>query len=76
MKKEVLIYCENVGIYEIYTTRGYTVTYYSYYGNEGIYKVTKNVKTGKETREKLRYKKPPKFLKTKEGFYRYNYFTG
>lgn len=76
MKREILIYCENNGIYEIHAIQGNTITYYSYYGNEGFYKVTKNVKTGKETRKKLRFKKPPKYLKTKEGYAKYNYFEG
>lgn len=72
----VLKYCEKYGIYELHAEKGNVITYYSYYGREGFYRVTKNVKTGKETRKALRYKKIPKFLKTKEGYTKYNYFTG
>lgn len=72
----VLCYCEDHGIYEIYSEKGNVITYYSYYGNEGFYRVTKNVKTGREVRKHLRYKRTPKFLKTKEGYTRYNYYTG
>lgn len=72
----VLLYCEKYGIYELYKEKGNVITYYSYFGNEGFYRVTVNVKTGKETRKHLRYKKVPKFLLTPEGWVRYNYFTG
>lgn len=71
-----LCYCENHGIYEVYREKGNIITYYSYYGNEGFYKVTVNVLTGEEKRKHLRYKRVPKFLLTKEGWTRYNYFTG
>lgn len=71
----VLLYCERYGIYELYKENGNVITYYSYFGNEGIYKVIKNVKTGREVRKKLRYKSIPKFLVTPEGV-RYNYFVG
>ena len=43
----VLLYCEKYGIYELYKEKGNVITYYSYFGNEGMYKVTKNVKTGR-----------------------------
>ena len=76
MKKDILRYCEDNGIYEVYAIQGNTITYYSYYGADGFYKITKNIKTGKETRQKLRFKKAPKYLKTKDGYTRYNYFTG
>ena len=71
----VLSYCETHGIYELYAERGNVITYYSYFGREGFYKVTKNVKTGREVRKHLRYKKTPKFLVTENGV-RYNYFVG
>lgn len=73
--KVVLIYCEKYGIYELYKEKGNIITYYSYFGSEGIYKVVKNVKTGKEIRKHLRYKNIPKFLITPDGV-RYNYFVG
>lgn len=69
------IYCENHGIYEVYKEKGNVITYYSYYGNDGFYKVVTNVLTGKTERTHLRYKKVPKFLKGEHGT-RYNYFTG
>ena len=72
----VLQYCEKYGIYELYKEKGNVITYYAYFGDEGFYKVTKNVVTGREVRKHLRYKKVPKFLLTKEGWTRYNYFTG
>ena len=72
----VLLYCEKWGIYELHSEKGNVITYYSYYGNEGFIRVTKNVKTGREVRHPLRYKKIPKFLLTKEGYTKYNYFTG
>lgn len=61
-----LCYCENYGIYEVFHERGNVITYYSYYGNEGFYKVTVNVLTGEEKRKHLRYKRVPKFLLTCE----------
>lgn len=77
MKNEILCYCEDHGIYEIYSVKGNVITYYSFYGwNEGFVKVTKNVKTGEEKRKRLRYKRVPKFLKTPEGWTKYNYFCG
>lgn len=72
----VLEYCEKYGIYELYSEKGNTITYYSYYGKEGFIRVTKNVKTGREVRKMLRYRKTPKFLKTEDGCTKYNYFTG
>lgn len=74
--KAVLLYCERYGIYELHSEKGNVITYYSYYGNEGFIRVTKNVKTGREVRKHLRYKNIPKFLKTEDGYVRYNYFTG
>ena len=71
----VLLYCEKHGIYWLYKEKGNVITYYSYFGEEGLYKVTINVKTGKEIRKHLRYKKIPKFLVTPKGV-RYNYFVG
>lgn len=72
---EVLKYCERHGIYELYKENGSTITYYSYYGDEGYFKVVRNCKTGFEVRQHLRYKNCPKFLKGKFGV-RYNYFVG
>lgn len=74
-KDKNLAYCEKYGIY-VYKEKGNILTYYSYFGAEGFYKVIKNVKTGKETRKHLRYKKPPQFLHTLEGDVKYNYFVG
>lgn len=71
----ILLYCEKYGIYELYKEKGNVMTYYSYFGREGFYKVTVNVKTGKEIRKHLRYRKVPKFLKGEYGV-RYNYFVG
>lgn len=73
---EALAYCEEHGIYEVYKQRGNVITYYSFFGKEGFLKVTKNIKTGKETREDLRYKEVPKFLISENGGVLYNYFTG
>lgn len=70
-----LCYCEDHGIYEVYKVKGNVITYYSYFGNEGFYKVTHNCKTGTETRKHLRYTKVPKFLKGEYGT-KYNYFCG
>ena len=75
MNDSTIIYCENHGIYEIYKEKGNIITYYSYFGNEGFYKVVVNVKTKKETRKHLRYKKVPSFLIGEYGT-KYNYFVG
>lgn len=76
MSDAIICYCEKYGIYEIYKVIGKnTIVYYSYFGSEGIYKITKNIATGKETRKRLRYTKIPKFLVTENGT-RYNYFCG
>ena len=75
MNGNVLRYCEAHGIYEVYKERGDVITYYSYFGSEGFYKVTVDTTTGKETRKHLRYKKAPKFLLGEHGV-RYNYFVG
>ena len=40
---DVLRYCEDHGIYEVYSRRGNVITYYSLY-SEGFYKVVKNIK--------------------------------
>lgn len=74
--QDVILYCEKHGIYELYGVRGNVITYYSYFGNDGFYKIIKNIKTGKEIRKSLRYKKVPKFLLTSEGYLKYNYFVG
>lgn len=75
---EVIAYCEKVGIYELHSRKYNTITYYSYYGSEGFYRITRNLKTGHEVRKQLRYawNKPPKFLLTKDGATKYNYFVG
>ena len=75
MNNAIICYCEQHGIYEIYKTVGNTIIYYSYFGREGFYKITKNIVTGREVRKHLRYTKPPKFLVSSNGT-RYNYFTG
>ena len=75
LSKKALKYCEEHGIYEVYSERGNVITYYSYYGNEGFYKVVKNIKTGKEIRKHLRYKKIPEFLRGDDCVL-YNYYTG
>lgn len=75
MTDKAIAYCEEHGIYEIYSEKGNIITYYSYFGSEGFVKVTHNIKTNKEERKHLRYKKTPKFLRGKYGT-RYNYFTG
>ena len=76
MPDAVIQYCEKYGITEIYKVKGNVITYYSYFGSEGFYKIAKDVVTGKETRKHLKYKKAPKFLLTKEGYTKYNYFCG
>ncbi len=73
--RNVLRYCELHGIYEVYKEKYGVITYYSYYGSEGFYKVTVDTTTGKETRKHLKYKKVPKFLMGEHGV-RYNYFVG
>ena len=72
---KALMFCEKYGIYEIYSEKGNIITYYSYFGSEGFYRISINLKTGKETRKNLRYKKVPKFLKSDLGT-KYNYFVG
>lgn len=74
--QDVILYCEKHGIYELYDIKGNIITYYSYFGTDGFYKIIKNIKTGKEIRKSLRYKKVPKFLLTPEGYLKYNYFAG
>lgn len=74
MNNTVLGYMEKYGIYQPYKVKGNTLTYYSFY-DEGIYKVTVNVKTGYYKRKRLRYKRVPKFLKSSEGTL-YNYKVG
>ena len=76
MSNEVIKYCEQHGIYEVYKVVGNVITYYSYFGNEGFYKVTHNIVTGEETRNHLKCKKAPKFLFTENGATKYNYFCG
>lgn len=75
MADKAIQYCEEHGIYEVFKQIGNVITYYSYFGREGFYRVEHNLKTGKETRTNLRYKKTPKFLIGKLGT-RYNYFCG
>lgn len=78
MTNEAIAYAEKIGIYEIWKQRGNVITYYSWYPDNlkhPILKVTRNLKTGKETRKHLRYKKVPKFLVTPEGTL-YNYCCG
>ena len=76
MSDAALAYCEKHGIYEVHSEKGNVITYYSYFGSEGFIRVTQNLKTGKGVRKHLRYKKIPRFLLSKEGYARYNYFTG
>lgn len=66
---DVTRYAERLGIYEIYSRRGNTITYYSYFGSEGFYKIVRNLSTGIETRKHLTTK--PKNIGNK-----YNYFCG
>lgn len=78
MTNKAICYCEKHGIYEVYKQVGDVIIYYSYYGDEPkrpFIKVEHNLKTGEETRTRLRYRKPPKFLKGEYG-YSYNYYTG
>ena len=75
---KAIAYCEDNGIYEIYKEVGNVLTYYSFYSDDlkhPFIKVSVNLKTGKETRKRLRYRKAPKFLKGERGT-RYNYCCG
>lgn len=75
---KVLCYCEDYGIYEVYSLRGNVITYYSLYP-EGMYKVQHNIKTGKESRKLLRYKNIkhlPKMFYGTNGGTKYNYMEG
>lgn len=76
LPNKILCYCEDHGIYEIYKVRGNVITYYSFFTGEGIYKIVKNIKTGKETRKLTRYKSTPKFLIAENGGLKYNYCCG
>ena len=76
MSDKIIAYCEQHGIYEVYSVKGNVITYYSYFGSEGFYKITKNIITGKGTRAQLRYKHTPKFLISANGGTKYNYFCG
>ena len=67
----LLKHCETYGITAVYKETGNIATWYSYFGNEGFYKVSYNTKTGHQTRQRLRYKRAPKFLNGN-----YNYFCG
>ena len=69
-------HCEKYGIYEIYKQHHNRLIYYSFFGSEGFYRIEKDLMSGEEKRTHLRYKKTPAFLLTKEGYTRYNYFTG
>ena len=71
---KVLCYCENHGIYEVYSRNGNTIVYYSLY-SEGFYKVTVNVITGKQIRQLMKWKFAPEFLKGEFGT-KYNYYSG
>lgn len=76
-------YCEKIGIYEIYRETLKTITYYSYFGYEGFYKITKNLETGKQKRQHMKWNKAPAFLLVDSEingkpfqFTKYNYFCG
>ncbi len=69
--EDALLYCEKIGIYAVHKRVGNIITYYSYFGNEGFYKVTHNVKTGAETRKHMIWRQTPKWLGNN-----YNYFCG
>ena len=73
MTDEAIKYCEEHGIYEVFSQKGNVITYYSYYG--GFYKITHNLKTRDETRKRLRYRNIPQFLKGEYGV-KYNYYSG
>lgn len=78
MGEKVIQYCEEHGIYELYKVKGDVITYYSYYKDGTEYpfiKVTHNLNTGEEKRERLRYKTTPKFLIGEHGV-KYNYYCG
>lgn len=69
LSDKALEYCERVGVYEVWREKGDILTYYSYFGSEGFYKVEKNLMSGEEKRTHLKSK--PKAIG-----YRYNYFVG
>lgn len=71
MTDQAILYCEKHGIYAVHKQTGNIITYYSYFGSEGFYKVKHNLKTGKGTRKHLNWNRAPKWL----GF-NYNYFVG
>lgn len=74
---KALCYCEDRGIYEVYSRKGNIITYYSLY-EEGIYKVTVNVLTRKENRHLLKNTSAtriPKYLRDVYGN-KYNYYSG
>ena len=82
-KQEKLLYMERIGIIEIYSETLKTITYYSYFGDEGFRKVHKNIETGKETRKRMKWEKAPKHLLVETTFLgkpftatKYNYFCG
>lgn len=75
---DVIRYCEDHGIYEVYSLRGNIITYYSLY-SEGMYKVQRNINTGKESRKLLRYKnirRLPRMFYGANGGCKYNYMEG
>ena len=76
LSNKILCYCEDNGIYEIYKVRGNVIIYYSFFSGEGIYKIVKNIKTGREIRKLTRYKSTPKFLIAENGALKYNYCCG
>ena len=71
-----LRYRERCGIYQTYSETLKTMTWYSYFGSEGFYKVHKNIETGKETRKHMKWIKCPKHLRTSDGWDLYMYFEG
>ena len=82
-EQEKLLYMEKIGICEIYSETLKTITYYSYFGSEGFYKITKNLESGKETRNHMKWTKAPKHLLVETTFMgepftatKYNYFCG
>jgi len=65
-----LLRAERIGVYE-YKVKKNIMSYYSFFGGEGFYKVEHNLDTHMEIRTHLKYKKTPKHLIGK-----YNYYTG
>lgn len=76
MTDEQIIWCEKVGVYEVYKQTEKTITYYSFYYGEGFYKVVKDFESGAEHRTLLKAQRTPKHLLSPEGHPLYNYCTG